>query len=65
MAAGCRPSWRGAADFNTGDLSVPHTELLMEKMIQQFEKQEMFSLLPWQLATAGLSETIPEFHTTS
>lgn len=51
---------RGDAYFKTGSLSPQQTEILVNQLIHQFEKHEMFSLLPWPLAADQLAETLPE-----
>jgi alkylation response protein AidB-like acyl-CoA dehydrogenase len=51
---------QGEAAFRCGSMNVTLTDALCEKLFDQTSKSQMYSLLPWQLATAGQSEARPE-----
>lgn len=51
----------GRAEFKCGELDSTLIAALHEQCEFQRSHQQMFSLLPWPLATRGLAETLPHF----
>lgn len=52
---------RGDPNFRTGSLSTEHADLLAAQLLQQFNAQQMFSLLPWRLAERNAAEAPGDF----